>query len=360
LKIYKLFTPGPIDVPPDVLKRTARPLIYHREEKFKKLMDDVSAMLRRIIKTKGKLYFLTSSGTGAMEAACSNILSTADHPIIAVCGKFGERWVNLCRSYRVQADVVQVPYGRVVRPDMVEQAVKRLGKPTVIFTTLTETSTGVLSDIKAFGGIAKRYDSFLVVDGVAGVGADYCPQDEWNVDILIGASQKALMAPPGIAFLSLSERAFEKCRKSDLPKYYFDLELYEKFMQKGQTPWTPAITILYGLQAGLARITSEGVAHNFSRHKKIARFVRSRIQNMGFEIFPETPSSALSVMKMPATLDSTPIIGEIKERHYILFSNGQAEMKGKILRIGHMGNYTIAKMNSVLNILEKTISKWRE
>jgi len=360
LKTYKLFTPGPIDVPLDVLKKTARPMIYHREEQFKKLMDDISAMLKKIIKTKGRLYFLTSSGTGAMEAACSNILSTADHPVVTVCGKFGERWVDLCRSYRVQADIIQVPFGKAVKPEAVEQAVKRLGKPTVIFTTLAETSTGVLSDIKALGEIAKRYDSYLVVDGVAGVGADHCPQDGWNVDVMIGASQKALMAPPGIAFISLSERAFEKCRMSDLPRYYFDLRKYEKFMEKGQTPWTPAITVLYGLQAGLARIISEGIEHNFNRHKKIARFVRGRIQDMGFEIFPETPSSALSVMKMPANMDSTPIIGDIKENHYILFSNGQAEMKGKILRIGHMGNYTIAKMKNVLNILEKTISKWRE
>lgn len=359
MKLYRLFTPGPIDVPDDVLKATAKPLLYHREDKFKRLIDDISIPLKKLISTEGEIFYLTSSGTGAMEAACVNVLSSTDRPIIAVCGKFGERWVELCRNYGVDAVVISEPFGKAVKPEKIEKALKKTRRPTVIFTTLAETSTGVLNDIKSIGEISKKYGSYLVVDGVAGIGADYCPQDKWNVDMLIGASQKALMAPPGISFISLSPRALERTKKSDLPKYYFHLGLYEKFMEKGQTPWTPAITILYGLRAGLQKIVKEGINDNFKRHKNIAEYVRLRIRHMGFEIFPERPSSALSVIRMPATIDSTPIIKEIKTRHFILFSNGQGEMKGKILRIGHMGNYTITKMNQALNILEKTLDKWR-
>jgi aspartate aminotransferase-like enzyme len=222
----------------------------------------------------------------------------------------------------------------------------------VILTTLAETSTGALNDIEKFGEISRRHDAYLVVDGVAGLGADYCPQDTWYVDALVGASQKALMAPPGIAFVSLSQRAVARIEHSDLPKYYFNISTYEKFRTKNQTPFTPAITIICALHKGLDMIIEKGIAENYEKHAGLAQYVRERVSAMGFELFAESPSNALTVIKMPKNMDSTPIIKKIKEEHGILFANGQANLRGTIIRIGHMGNYTIEKLKRALDILE--------
>ena len=355
LSNYTLFTPGPVDLPEDVIKETAQPLIYHREEKFQKLLAEIADKLKKIIYSNEKIFFFTSSGTGAMEAACCNILSSSDVPIVAICGKFGERWYELCKSYKIEPIVIKEEYGKSIKPEKIEQTLKQLKKPTIVFTTLTETSTGALHDVKAFGEISKRYDAFLVVDGVAGIGADFCPQDDWHIDILVGASQKALMAPPGLSFISVSKRVLEKAKKSDLPKYYFDLQIYDKFLERNQMPFTPAITVFYGLGKGLANIIEAGLDENFRRHRENGEYVRKRVIEMGFEMFPEFPSNALTVIKMHKGMDSTPIIKEIKEKYHILFANGQGELKGKILRIGHMGNYDINKLGQALDVLKKVL-----
>lgn len=356
---YTLFTPGPIDVPEEVLQETARPLVYHREDQFAKLLAGVSEDIKAIIDGEDKIFFLTSSGTGSMEAACSNTLSTGDKPIVAVCGKFGERWLEICRTYGIEPIVIENEFGRCVEPEQIEAALKKLDRPTVIFTTLTETSTGALHDVQSFGTISMKYDSFLVVDAIAGVGADPCPQKDWHVDMLIGASQKALMAPPGISFISTSSRINKKIPKSDLPRYYFNLQLYEKFLMKQQTPFTPAITILYGLKKGLEMILQTGVEKHFEHHRVVAEYVRQRVAQMGLDLLPCSPSRALTVVKMPDHIESTSIIQEVKEKHHILFANGQADLRGKIIRIGHMGNYDVSKMGKALDALENVMKQRR-
>jgi aspartate aminotransferase-like enzyme len=350
---YTLFTPGPVDVPEEVLKDTACGLVYHREDAFAELFNQTTKNLKKILFAENcEIFFFTASGTGAMEATCCNMLSTTDKPIVAVSGKFGERWLELCVAYGIEPIRIEADYGKSITPEQIEEALSDAPKSTIILTTLTETSTGALNDIKAIGTVAKQHDAYLVVDGVAGVGADYCPQDDWNVDVLVGASQKALMAPPGIAFVSLSKRALERTKKSDLPKYYFNMSTYEKFRSKGQTPFTPAITILCGLKKGLDMIQTQGIEENFKKHAELAQYVRKRVRDMGFELFPDIPSNALTVIKMPQDVESTPIIKRIKEEHGILFANGQAHLRGTIIRIGHMGNYTIKKLAEALDVLE--------
>jgi aspartate aminotransferase-like enzyme len=185
-----------------------------------------------------------------------------------------------------------------------------------------------------------------------------CPQDDWHIDILVGASQKALMSPPGVSFISVNDRAFEKMKESDLPSYYFNLKIYEKFRVKNQTPWTPAINVLYGLKSSLDSILKRGVEETFEHHKNLAEYIRERVRNMGLELLPEHPSNALTVMKVSKN-NSTMLINELKEKHGILFADGQADLKGKIIRIGHMGNYDISKMTGVLDALETLLSHWR-
>ena len=355
---YTLFTPGPVDVPDEILQETSRPLLYHREEKFGVLVEQISTNLKKLVATTGRIFFFASSGTGAMEAACSNILSSDDKPVVAICGKFGQRWLELCEAYNIEPVVIKEDYGKSIYPERVEKILKEK-KQAVLFTTLAETSTGALNDIKKFGEISKTYGAYLVVDGVAGIGADFCPQDEWNVDILVGASQKALMSPPGVSFISVSERALQKIEKSDLPKYYFRLAIYEKFREKHQTPWTPAITILYGLKKGTDMIFTMGLEENFEHHRKMAHYVREEVKKMGLEILAEFPSNALTVVKMPTNVSSTELIQEVKTKHGILFADGQSELKGKIIRIGHMGNYTIDKLGRALGALKSILNQRR-
>ena len=355
---YTLFTPGPVDVPDEVLKDTSCPLLYHREDAFGELYEKTSANLKKILHAQHcEIYIFTSSGTGAMEATCANLLASEDKPIVAVSGKFGERWLELCDAYRIKPIAVKEDYGKSIAPERISRALKDAPKGTVILTTLAETSTGALNDIQRFGEIAQEHDAYLVVDGVAGLGADRCPQEAWHVDALVGASQKALMAPPGIAFVSLSKRALERSKSSNLPKYYFNISTYEKFRCKKQTPFTPAITILCGLKKGLDMIIESGIEENYKKHAEMAEYVRKRVRAMGFEILPEHPSNALTVIKMPPNVVSTPIITKIKEEHGILFANGQANLRGTIIRIGHMGNYTIEKLGQALDILESVMKK---
>ncbi len=356
---YTLFTPGPTDIPDEILKETSKPALYHREERFAKLFEEISQKLQKILYTKGRIFFFASSGTGAMEAACSNILSRDEEPIVAICGKFGQRWLELCEAYNIKSIEVKEPYGKAIQPEKVEKILKKQNKPTVLFTTLTETSTGVLNDIEALGKLSRKYNSFLVVDGVAGIAADFCPQDDWGIDVLIGASQKALMSPPGISFISINERTFEKIQQSDLPKYYFNLKIYEKFRMKNQTPWTPAINAFYGLKKGIDTILRTGLKNTFQNHKEMAHYVRERIRKMGLKLMADRPSNALTVIEMPKLINSTAIIKELKEKHSILFADGQAELKGKIVRIGHMGNYDISKLGRALDALENVLSQRR-
>ncbi len=355
---YTLFTPGPVDVPDEILQETSRPLLYHREEKFSALAEQTCKNLKKLLATTGRVFFFASSGTGAMEAACCNILSSGDKPVVAICGKFGQRWLELCEAYDIEPVVIKEDYGRSIHPEHIEKILQKK-KQAVLFTTLAETSTGALNDIKSFGEISKKYGAYLVVDGVAGIGADYCLQDVWNIDILVGASQKALMSPPGVSFISVNERAMKKIENSDLPKYYFSLAIYEKFRKKHQTPWTPAITILYGLKKGTDMILTRGMEKNFEHHRKIAYYAREEVKKMGLEILAEYPSNALTVVKMPTHVSSTELIQEIKTKHGILFADGQAELKGKVIRIGHMGNYTIDKLGGALDALKDVFNQRR-
>jgi aspartate aminotransferase-like enzyme len=347
-----------VDVPEEVLKEASCPLIYHRENAFGELFNSVTENLKKVLfAPECDIFFFTSSGTGAMEAACSNLLSHKDKPIVAISGKFGERWLELCNAYRIDPIVIRADYGKSIAPAQIEEALGKAPKSTVILTTLTETSTGALNDIRQFGEVSRQHGAYLIVDGVAGLGADYCPQDEWHIDALVGASQKALMAPPGIAFLSVSKRALGRINDSDLPKYYFNIKTYEKFRQKNQTPFTPAITTLCGLHKGLNMIMEAGLQENFQKHKDVAEYVRKRVRSLGFDLMPDTPSNALTVLKMPPGKDSTAIIKEMKEQHGILFANGQANLRGTIIRIGHMGNYSIEKLQKALDILETVAGK---
>lgn len=336
---YTLFTPGPTNVPDDILQEMSKPLVYHREALFSGVLSEAIKGLKRLFKTKGDVFIFTSSGTGAMEAAVANLLSHSDHAIVAICGKFGERWRELVIRFGGYADTLQVPFGRSVPPEELERRIKSDDAARFVFTTLTRTSTGALNDIEAFGRICRANNRILVVDAIAGLGADELHTDDWQVDVVAGASQKALYCPPGLSFLSFNDRAWQVAEKCRAPRFYWDLRQYRKWSQeKGQTPWTPAISLFYCLNRALEQILEVGVEATWAKHKKVGEYLRKRVADEGLEILPERPSNALTVIKMPEGVDGSSIVQTVKERDKILLANGQAELYRKIVRIGHMGS----------------------
>ncbi len=336
-KTYTLFTPGPVEVPDFILKEIGQPLVYHREEKFSELYNSTVTGLKKVFNTTGDVFIFTASGTGAMEAAVSNIISRGDKALVVICGKFGERWRELLIRYGAIVRQLVAPYGDVIAPEELERQLKTDDTIKYVFTTLTETSTGNVLDIKSYGKICHKLNRILIADCVAGLGADEFRLDEWNVSIAVGASQKALFTPPGLSFLACNNNVWDIIKKSNSPKYYFDLILSKRFAEKGQTPWTPAISLFYGLNKALQTVNKKGIEKVIKEHKTIGDYTRQQIKIMNLEIFPKNPSNALSVIKMPKNIDGTKIVDYVKKEYNLLFSNGQIELRGKIVRIGHMG-----------------------
>jgi aspartate aminotransferase-like enzyme len=341
---YILFTPGPTEVPNFILKDMSCPLVYHREAKFHDLYNSTIKELRKIFITNGDIFIFTASGTGAMEAAVSNLVNRGDKALVAICGKFGERWRELLFRYGVYVRTLQVPYGESINADELERKLRTDDTIKYVFTTLTETSTGAISDIKTFGKICRNLNRLLIVDGIAGIGADEFRMDEWNVAIATGASQKALFTPPGLSFLACNQQVWEIIKNCRSPRYYFDLIAAKRFAEKGETPWTPAISLFFGLYDALMQINKKGITNAWKQHRLLADFTRSEVKKLGLEIFPKQPSNALTVIRMPKDVDGTKIVDYVKTKHGLLFSNGQVELRGKIVRIGHMGYIKKADM----------------
>lgn len=356
-KQYTLFTPGPTEVPDFVLQASAQSLVYHREANFSNIYQAVIQQLKAVFKTNGRVFIFTASGTGAMEAAVANLVSRNEKALVAICGKFGERWKELLTRYGAYVRTLDVPYGKTINPQELERKLKTDDTIKYVFTTLTETSTGTLIDIKSFGEICRKLNRLLIVDCIAGLAADEFQMDKWYVDVAIGASQKALFTPPGLSFLACNDKAWQIIEKSRNPRYYFDLLIAAKFHEKNQTPWTPAISIFNGLLSALQYVTKKGIEHSWQRHQTIAEYVRTYLAKLNIELFSEKPSNALTVIKMPEHIDSTKIIEYLKNQYHILFANGQAELKGKIIRIGHMGLYDKKTFAQVLNYFTKVYQK---
>ncbi len=346
---YRLFTPGPVDIPEDVIEGMTRPLVYHRSREFGELLSRIRNNLAIILGTRGEIFFFTASGTGAMEAAVVNLLSPGEEVLVAVCGKFGERWLKLSERYNLKTYYLTVNYGESIPPERIEEIIVAHPRITTVFTTLTETSTGALMDIKSIGAITRRLDKTLVVDGIAGLGADEFYMDEWNVDVVVGASQKAFMSPPGISFLAIDSRIWNRVEQARLPRFYWDLISYKKFAGEGQTPFTPAINTLFAFEIGVNKIIKKGLPQVYQHHRGLAEILRSEVKKTGLSIFPASPSNALTVIKIPDGIDGTQIVSYVKERHNILFANGQGDLRGKIVRIGHMGEYTSEDIRMAYN-----------
>ncbi|MDQ3400467.1 MAG: alanine--glyoxylate aminotransferase family protein [Chloroflexota bacterium] len=352
--------PGPTFVPQAVLSASARPLINHRGPEFAALLAGMTRALQDFLRTRGDVFLLTASGSGAMEAAVANTLSSGDKVVVFVNGAFGERFHQILRAYGVDARRVEVPWGRAVDPDVVRDDLAReRGKDgsKAVFVTHNETSTGVLNPLKEIAAVVRESGKLLVVDSVSGAGAVDLDVDDWGIDVLVTAAQKAWGAPPGVSMITMSERAWKAFDRSNLPKAYFNLQTYKAQLEKGATPATPAVTVYIALQESLRLMAEEGLDSIVKRHRDLAFATRRGLQALNLAIFADEAfaSPTCTAFRMLTRLDSRNLIRVLREEHDTIIAGGQGRLEGQIARVGHMGFVTIQDMLSFFSALELTL-----
>ena len=354
-----LFSPGPTMLPQEVLLKMAEPIMHHREPEFEKIFSEIREGLKYLFQTKNEVLTFTSSGTGAMEGAVSNLLSTGDKAIVVRGGKFGERWGELCKAYGIEFIPIDVDWGKAVDPERVEEIFRGDVSVRAVYTQASETSTGVKHPIREIAEIVRRYENVvLVVDGITGIGVFDLPMDDWGLDVVVSGSQKALMLPPGLSFAALSDKAWKFVERSNLPKYYFDFKKELKNTKKNQSSYTPAISLFVGLRESLRMIRKEGREAVFHRHERLAEATRRAVKALGLELFaPESPSNALTAVKFPEGIDGERLKALFFERFGITVAEGQDRAKGKIIRIAHVGYYERLDVIMVISALEMLLKE---
>lgn len=350
-------TPGPVPVPPDSLLAMAQPMIHHRTEEFEKIMADAADMLKYIFQTENDVIILTASSTGAMESAVVNLLSPGEHALVVGGGKFGERWAEICAAYDIEYSYLDVEWGRAVESESVAEKLRSDPKIRCIYATLCETSTGVVHDIEALGKVVKEAgDALLVVDAVSGLGAVDLQMDNWRVDVVVSGSQKGLMTPPGLGFISLSKLAWDAVEKAQLPRFYFDLRKAREFLSKNQTPFTCGTQLIIALRESLALIKSEGLENTLARHERLAKATRAGVKALGLEILAESsPANALTSVKVPENMDGKALLKLIKNKYGITFAGGQGKLSGRIIRIAHLGYCDDMDVIAAISALEMAL-----
>lgn len=352
----RLFTPGPTPVPEETLSELAKPVTYHRTSEQKSVFGEVIDHLKYVFQTKNEVIILTSSGTGGMESAVSNVLAPGQKAILLTAGRWGERWKGVLKAFGANLIVVDAPYGKAIEPSRLEEALALHPDTVAVYSTLSETSTGVGHDIEAFGKIVAKTNALLVVDGISGLGAMECRVDDWNIDIMVTGSQKALMLPPGLAFVSVSPKAWKVIEGNTASKsFYFDLKRYRAKLPENDTPFTPANTLIKAQLVSLRKIKTEGIENLWARHNKMAAAARAAVTAMGLELFAERPNSGLTVIKVPAGIDGNDLLKNLETKFGYKLANGQDDMKGKIWRLSHMGYVDAFDVLGAISALELSL-----
>jgi len=357
MKKTHLFAPGPTPIPPEALLTMAHPILHHRTPEYEALIAEVREGLKVLFQTTEEVFLFAASGTGGMEAAVVNTLSPGEKALVIRGGKFGERWGEICQAYGVNFTPIDVPYGKAVDPGLVAAALEKDPRIAVVLSTHSETSTGVLHDIKAIAGVVRKTPTLLVVDAITSLGVVDVPMDDWGLDVVVAGSQKALMLPPGLAMVGVSRKAWAAVERSRLPKYYFDFAAEQKHLLKNQSRFTPAISLVVGLRETLRMIRSEGLPNIFRRHERLAAAMRAGITALGLELFAERPSPAVTAVLVPKGIDGGAILKTLRTRHQVIIAGGQGSLKGKIFRLATMGYADSSDVVVALSALELTLSE---
>ena len=362
LRKTRLFTPGPTPLLPAAQAAMAREY-HHRTADFRALYTRVLEDLQMFLGTRNDVVLLASSGTGAMEAAVSNLTSPGDRVLVLSAGKFGERWRDLARAYGCSGDLVSAPYGESFTAEQVRDKLKTV-EPRVVYMQATESSTGVRHDVAAVARLLRGKDTLLVVDAITGLGTSELNVDGWGVDIILGGSQKALMIPPGLSYLAVSERAWKRMESARSPRYYFDLRKERKAAEQGESAFTPATSLVAGLAAALDYLRAVGDGEVEEGRKALianaelaAEMTQAAAQALRLKLFAAQPAAALTAIVPPAGVDSGVIVRDLRENFGAIVANGQGEMKGKLFRVSHMGYYDYVDTMGMIGALEHAVAR---
>ncbi|MDP3789358.1 MAG: alanine--glyoxylate aminotransferase family protein [Candidatus Omnitrophota bacterium] len=337
MKKTYVMAPGPTMVPEEVLLEMAKPMIHHSTTQYKDIFKKANEGLKYILKTTNDVFTLASSGTGAMETAVVNLLSKDDTVIVVKGGKFGERFGEICAAFGIKVIPIDVDWSKAVDPEVIKKKLYENKNIKAVFTTLCETSAGTRHDIEAIGKIVAATDAVLVVDAVSGLAADNLETDKWNVDVVCSGSQKGLMLPPGLAFISMSKKAMAMTAKSNLPKFYFDIKEYKKALDKDDVPWTPPVSLVRGLCKAVDIIKEEGIDNTIARHARLANATREAAKALGLELYSTSPSNAVTPVNVPAGIDGEALVKTMRTKYGVTIAGGQADLKGKVFRVAHLG-----------------------
>jgi aspartate aminotransferase-like enzyme len=351
--------PGPTPIPPQVERAMQKPMVGHRSGDFSKLFAETAKRLRNVFQTENEVMILAGSGTAGLEAAVANTVTPGDTVLVCTAGNFGERFVKIAKTYGANVLTVEAEWGQAIDPLEVAATLKEHPEIKVVFATHSETSTGVLHNIKAIAEHVAKTDALLVVDAVSSLGAVELPMDEWGLDIVVTGSQKAFMLPAGLCFLACSQKAWEVIEKNDAPRFYFDLRAYRKQLAANTTPYTPAVSLLFGLAEVIQMIESEGLDKIFARHLTMQKMVRAGIKALGLPLFcaDDVASPTVTSITSDGTFDCENLRKIMRQDFNIAVAGGQGHLKGKIFRIGHMGYATPLDMLQVLSALEIALVK---
>lgn len=356
IKKYYLLSPGPTPIPDTVLSVAAEPIIHHRTPEFSDIFMQVTEGLKYVFGTKEDVFILTSSGSGAMEAAVVNTLSPGDKAISINGGKFGERWANICKAYGVSVREIVLEWGADFTKDQLAAELKANPGAKAVFTTLSETSSGAIYDIQGFGGVVSGTNAIIIVDGISGVGATACPMDEWKVDVLLSGSQKSFMIPPGLAYISFSPKAWKMVEMSKLPKFYFDVKKAKKNLEKQTTPWTPAISLIVQQKKALDIIKSMGMDNLLEHHRVLGEATRAGVKALGLELLAGKPGNILTAVKTPPGIDGSKLVKTMQSKYRAYIAGAQDPNKGKFFRIAHLGYMGGFDIITALSALEMTLA----
>src|SRR5499425_761867 len=344
MKKYQLMAPGPTPVPPNVLLAMARPIIHHRAAEYDTLFREVREGLKRLVQTQQDVLTPACTGTGAMEAAVANTLSAGDRVIVVNAGAFAQRWLAICKAFGLAVVELEAPHGDTVSPDRIAQALREHADVKAVLVQHSESSTGVLHDVRGYAQATRGTGAILIVDAVSSLGIAELPMDAWGIDVVVSASQKGLMLPPGLGLLALSEKAWGAAKRSKLPKFYLDLSEERKYTARNEARFTPAVSIMVGLPKVLRR------------HDRLSRATRAGVEALGLTVFPKTtPSPALTAVQVPAGVDADRVVEGFATAHNITIDGGRGPTKGKIFRIGHMGYVADFDVTTALAALEQVL-----
>ena len=354
-----LRTPGPTPIPDDIVEAMGNPMINHRGPEFDELITKVTAQLKQVFMTSNDLFILTASGTGALEASLVNTLSPGDKVVAATAGSFGDRFIDMAEAFGADITRLDFEWGEPIDPDAIRQALKDDPEVKAVMITHNETSTGVTHPLEEIARIAKQeFDKLLLVDAVSSLGCLPLPVDAWDCDLVGTASQKGFMIPPGLAFISVSERAWEAQKTATMPRFYFDLEEAKKTLERGQTPFTPNVAAMYGLSLGLDKILDEGLEGVFGRHAAIGQHTRDRIRELGLELLVSDEryaSNTVTAVKMPEGIDGRVLMGRLRTEKNVVLAGGQGKLSTSIFRIGHLGHVTEDDIEEVIEALRELL-----